>query len=294
MTLNHFPKPDPNKTYFFGLRGALPVDDDDHREGRSADLTPTEIDHRHPRCTIGQWMPGKSFRLFCGSTVPHRKYIGNAIRKGGSGANQLMTGYIKDFRKGKHKPGKSTGHDAFRQVNKLPIRRTADDFDYENDDRVEFMAPFDNLHAAWSQGTSHATYASAGCQVVCGYPKCSKLGNRPEVGPWATFIKRAYELSQNSFDYILLNGRDALKVAEAGDTKLSARLRYGSQGKLVKKMQEKLRKEDFYEGTIDGDFGPRSLFAVLHFQEARFGDEADDGVVGPLTADGLGMEWERV
>jgi hypothetical protein len=63
-----------------------------------------------------------------------------------------MTGYYSDYRRGKHKAGSETGHDAFRQVEGRPIRRTADDFDYDNDDRVEFSNPFDNLHAAWAWG----------------------------------------------------------------------------------------------------------------------------------------------
>ena len=40
-----------------------------------------------------------------------------------------MTGCYPDYRKGKHKADSNTGHDAFRQDNKLPIQRTADDID---------------------------------------------------------------------------------------------------------------------------------------------------------------------
>jgi hypothetical protein len=34
--------------------------------------------------------------------------------------------------------------------------------------------------------------------------------------------------------------------------------------------------------------------AVLAFQIAMFGPEADDGIVGPVTATALGMDWPKV
>jgi peptidoglycan hydrolase-like protein with peptidoglycan-binding domain len=46
----------------------------------------------------------------------------------------------------------------------------------------------------------------------------------------------------------------------------------------------------FPVGVIDGDFGRRTLFAVLEFQTARFGADADDGIVGPLTGAELGID----
>jgi hypothetical protein len=223
--------------------------------------------------------------------VPHKRYIKSSLDNGGSGANMLITGFYKDYRKGWHKAGKPSGHEAFRQDNKLPVRRTADDMDYDYDDRLEYMRPYDNMHAAWSMGVDHDYFASAGCQVIVGYPKCQSRNSLPDTGPWKVFKDNAYSINQQSFDYMLLHGRDALKVASNNGNKLSSRLRFGSTGNLVGKVQGKLKDLNYYEGIIDNDFGPRTLRALLEFQTDYFGDDADDGIVGPITASALGVEW---
>lgn len=281
-----------NEMIFFGLRGALPVDVEDCEFGTEQKVVLGDINYINPRCTLGQWLPKeKEFALFSGSTVPHRDYVSKSVSKGGAGANQLMTGYYKDYRKGVHKAGSPTGHDAFRQVSSHPIQRTTDDLDFDNDDRVEYENPNDNIHAGWCMGINSTQYASAGCQVLVGYPQCQKRGNQPATGPWKVFKKNAYDISQKSFGYILLDGREAFRIASAGSTKVSARLRFGSQGNLVKKLQKALQTKSFYEGNIDGDFGERTLRAVLKFQTASFGPNADDGIVGPQTAAALKISW---
>jgi hypothetical protein len=287
--LNQFPVPK-DRWVFFGLRGCLPVNDNDHSFAREHPVQVEAIDYIHPRCTLGQWQPGKGFALFPGSTVPHRKHVSNARVREGKGTNQLMTGCYADYRKGKHKADSDTGHDAFRQDNKLPIQRTADDFDYDADDRVEYEQPFDNLHAGWSQSVDHASYASAGCQVVVGFPQCKKRQNKPDTGPWKVFKENAYALAQTSFYYVLLTGHEAERIVHA-TTALQPRLRYGSKGALVTLVQQALKDRHFYEGQIDADFGIRTLRAVLNFQTAEFGPSADDGIVGPQTASALRLEW---
>ena len=287
--LNAFPVPK-DRWVFFGLRGCLPVNDGDHRFATSHQVKVEAVDYVHPRCTIGQWRPGGGFALFPGSTVPHRTHVAASQTGGGAGTNQLMTGCYRDYRKGTHKAGSNTGHEAFCQDNKLPIQRTGDDLDFDTDDRVEFEQPFDNLHAAWSQSVDHETFASAGCQVVVGFPKCAKRGHRPDTGPWQVFKQNAYAIGQNSFFYVLLSGREAQRVAHA-TTPLPPLLRYGSEGALVTHLQRALKAKGFYEGEIDDDFGIRTLRAVLKFQTAEFGPSADDGIVGPQTASALGIEW---
>jgi hypothetical protein len=290
--LNFFRIPD-DQMYFFGLRGCLPVSDDSLDFGKEHHVEITPFDHIHPSCTLGQYHPEKGIALFPGSTVPHRRNIGISLDRGGMGTNMLLTGFYRDYRKGWHKPGSDTGHEAFRQDNKLPVRRTADDLDYDNDDRVEYTRPYDNLHAAWSMGPDHDYFGSAGCQVVAGYPKCSRRQDNPDAGPWKVFRENAYSIPQNSFDYILLNGRDAYRVSYSPDNQLTVRLRFGSYCDLVGTVQEKLKKLNYYEGEIDNDFGPRTLRAVLEFQTDFFGEEADDGIVGPVTASGLDIELPR-
>lgn len=288
--LNSF-APGEDQLVFFGLRGVTPVDPDDFEFRSEHPLELTDIDYTHPRCSLLQWWPSRGeFAVFAGSTVPHRAYVKTAMAKSGQGANRLMTGFYRDYRKGVHRAGKSTGHDAFRQTRAHPIRRTADDFDYDNDDRVEFVNPFDNIHAGWSMGVEHDSYASAGCQVIVGYPECDKRGSKPDAGAWKVFKRNAYELEQQAFGYILLDGRSALRLSTRGPTSM-VRLRYGSSSALVKTVQHALAAGGFYEGNTDDDFGPRMLRAVLAFQEAEFGPSADDGIVGPMTAEALAVEW---
>lgn len=292
--INSFPITD-DGTVLFGLRGFLPVDEDNYGFEDKHGVILAEIDYVHPRCTLGQWLPGEGkIALFPGSTVPHIRYVKISKERNGLGANQLMTGYYKDYRKGIHCTGSSTAHEAFRQTEGHPIRRTADDLDFENDDRVEFDNPYDNIHAAWSMGVNHDSYASAGCQVIVGFPRCEKRGNRPDEGPWKVFKDNAYNLQQKSFPYVLLNGRDAQKVALRGSQKMSARLRFGSKGDLVAELQTVLQAAGYYEGNVDGDFGKRTIRAVLKYQTATFGPGADDGIVGPITASALEMSWPEV
>lgn len=285
---NHFDISDA-EWLFFGLRGCIPANDTSTSFADQHVLIPYTIDYTHPRCTIGQFKPDGSFALFPGSTVPHQRNVATARDRNGRGTNQLMTGFHPDYRKGWHKAGKPTGHKAFRQDSKIPIRRSGDDLDYDTDDRVEYTTPYDNLHAAWCMSTDDDRYASAGCQVIVGYPRCEGRANRPDVGPWRTFLTNAYDIPQTSFGYILLSARDAIAVSSGAPTR--QRLRFGSSGSLVSEVQQLLKDRAFYEGRIDGDFGRRTLFAVLAFQEAMFGPQADDGIVGPITASALGLQW---
>ncbi len=292
--INSFQVPT-DEMIFFGFRGCLPLDDENHEFQKEHRVVLVQINHINPHCTLGQWLPKEGkIALFPGSTVPHMRHVKVSQTNQGVGTNQLMTGHFRDYKKGRHKGNKPTSHEAFRQTGGRPIRRTADDFDYDNDDRVEFVNPHDNLHAAWCPSIDHERFASAGCQVVVGYPKCKQRGNVPDAGPWKVFKENAYQLAQNRFSYILIKGRDAQRVAFNGTHKTSARLRFGSQGSLVTDLQNALKKANYYEGDIDDDFGKRTSNAVLEFQVATFGDDGDDGIVGPLTASALEMTWPEV
>ncbi len=129
---------------------------------------------------------------------------------------------------------------------------------------------------------------------MVGFPCCPQRNDEPNVGPWARFHDNAYDVEQDSFGYLLLDGRSAQSVSESDGARQSARLRYGSQGPLVEEVQEALARRGFYEGRVDGDFGPRTMRCVLEFQTTAFGPDADDGVVGPITAAALGVAWPTV
>jgi hypothetical protein len=290
---NLFPVPSTGMV-FFGLRGCVPVNSALSQKLESKhDVMVMPVDYRHPRCSIGQWLPkGKKLAVFPGSTVPHETNIKGGLSTAGRGVNELMLGYYADYRKGVHKAGTPTGHPAFRQTAGRPIRRTATDLNFDNDDRVEFDNPFDNLHAGWCQGLDHPQYSSAGCQVVVGFPGCPKCGpGSTDQGAWKVFRSNAYDLEQDSFVYVLASGAEAQLVGDSKGKPLEPRVRFGSKGDLVRRVQAALAEAGCYEGRIDDEFGERTLRSVLAFQTAKFGPDADDGVVGGTTAGALGIAW---
>lgn len=63
----------------------------------------------------------------------------------------------------------------------------------------------------------------------------------------------------------------------------------GDDGDRVVLLQKRLAQRGYNVGPPDGDFGPRTLAAVLNAQ--RDAGLLDDGVVGPMTAEALGLAW---
>ena len=287
---NEFPI-DRSQVIFFGLRGCLPVEPQDASFASQQPLSVAEVDYTHARCTLGQWRPAEgTLAVFPGSTIPHKRHVAEARARGGAGTNQLLTGYYNDYRKGFHRADSPAGHQAFRQGGTRPIQRTVDDLDYEGDDRVEFANPGDNLHAAFCASSEVSYYASAGCQVVVGFPKCTQRGSQPATGPWADFHAAAYAVAQTSFAYVLLHGREAVRIGQLPPGAVAAqRTRFGSRGNRAGQVQRALGERGHYEGRVDGDFGPRSVRALLSFQRHVFGAGGVDGIVGPQTLAALGL-----
>lgn len=68
-------------------------------------------------------------------------------------------------------------------------------------------------------------------------------------------------------------------------------LKEGSVGPEVREVQSLLAAQGFDPGPADGDFGPRTMTAVIAFQTAK-GLEVD-GIVGPETRQALGQTQSR-
>jgi hypothetical protein len=127
-----------------------------------------------------------------------------------------------------------------------------------------------------------------------GYPKCTQRGaNSVNLGAWSAFHDNAYAIAQTSFPYLLFNGFEVMNAATV-TAKVSMKLRFGSEGKVVGELQKKLKEKGFYEGIIDDDFGVRTLRALLAFQKSSFGNEGTDGICGPISAKSLGFELPLV
>ena len=63
--------------------------------------------------------------------------------------------------------------------------------------------------------------------------------------------------------------------------------KYGSRGEEVKKIQEKLKRWGYYDGSIDGIYGTKTLNAVKAFQ--RKNGLTVDGIAGTKTLSAMGI-----
>ena len=280
----------------FGIRGALPADADDVSFGPSKVLLPTKIDYRSMACTLGQWTPENGIAVFPGSTVPNQHYIDAAAARMGEGANVLARCKVS-YTRGVHKQGTPTAHQAFRQDGYFPGTRSRDSVVGDDDDYFDTRGTifWDDLHAAWSSGPSKDSYSSAGCQVVAGIPSSPKTGGRPDSGPWATFRANAYaRKGQSRYVYALFSAGDLARVNGSDPAARSEiSLRFGSEGDVVVAVQQKLAEAGYDPGPANGQFGRRTLQAVLAFQLHSMGAAGVDGVVGGQTFSALGMPGTR-
>lgn len=285
---------------FFGIRGALPESINNQNFALKHDVRFTDIDHRRMRCTLGQWnRQAGTIALYPGSTVPSLGSIARAKSKGGAGANLLIPGRY-EYVKGMHKPGKPGGHRAFRQGCFFPVRRTRNNTSFDNFDKIDFGSGsgdfvWDNIHAAYHD-TPDSGFSSAGCQVVCGQPASSALGNAKETGAWRTFTDTAYGTfaSQERFVYLLFTADEIASLAGNNLAKIHQIVRYGSSGPVPKEVQNGLKKSGDYAGDVDGNFGRLSVMALTAFQEKKFGPAIVDGVCGANTALALGITLPSV
>lgn len=286
---------------FFGLRGVSPVDANSGF-AESHRVVEKGVDFLHMRCTIGQWRPGSGIALHPGSTVPHLSGVQSRVANNGDGVNMLATCYLtkltgsSDHRyvKGDHGITSSLGpHRAFRNAAKLPIWRTGDDSDYEGDDRLLYQAAFDNLHCARRIDQNTPKFSSLGCQVVAGLPGGPTATPGGEKGAWKAFIEVAYGVSQLRFSYALFNEGEAMRTAVLGAESRAPTVRFGSTGELAMHVQKGLIAKGFDIGDAgaDGIIGFQTLRAVRDVQLAAFGASEVDLVVGPMTADSIGIDW---
>ena len=63
--------------------------------------------------------------------------------------------------------------------------------------------------------------------------------------------------------------------------------RYGSRGSEVTQIQTKLKRWGYYNGTIDGVYGSKTLAAVKWFQSKN--GLTSDGIAGKRTLEAMGI-----
>ena len=290
LAVNQFELPTDIDVVFFGIRGAVPeknVYDSKFQFTAEANIITTQVNFTNFRCTIGQWwVKENKIGLFLGSTVPGKgnidKSLSTAMR-----VNMMLTGYYNDYKKGVHSPAnKSSWHDAFKQRGDRPVRRTHEDITFDMDDPIDYGNQGDNIHSAFTEDQTKAPSASQGCQIIVGLPKRINVVGSKETSAWGIFRSKAYTAKQETFPYLLLEGKDFVNYGTTV-TPTSARLRFGSTGKAMIDLQAALIK------TVNKDLKPTGIFdvdtmkAVVKFQlDNKLGT---DGIVGPTTAGKLGV-----
>jgi hypothetical protein len=272
----------------FGIRGAKIISANADIFKDSHQIESATVNYTTPNCIIGIWDALQNkIALFPASTVPHLHYIKKQAAKKGA-ANCMMSGFYSFFEKGFHNPSEASRHQALRLATNIVLRRSFNDFAFDNTDTIEVGNPHDNMHAAYCDNANSA-YSSAGCQVIVGQPKCKKRNMKENTLFWKKFHDFIYSIPQNNFDYALFRFADAQAASLANNDMMQARLRFGSKGNLVLQLQQSLQVAGFFGTSPDGNFGKNTLLAVIDFQKQTFGLQNADGVVGNATATALGI-----
>lgn len=284
---------------FVGIRGCTPVPGAIGQQHGDYKFELPGVDYQHMRCSILQWTPGTGFSAFPASTVPHISAIRDHIKDNGENVNQLALGFYAGnhaYVPGEHRAGDPMrAHRAFRNLSPLPTWRTGNDDQYAGDDRLTYGVAMDNIHCAWQMDPSAPSYSSNGCQVIAGRPRVLARGWQDELGPWAAFMANTLARPQARYPYALFAGREVLGLIEAQPGDRWQTLRFGSQGELVHVLQDALMKRgyDIGPGGADGDLGWNTLQAIRELQLKALGPSNVDLVVGPGTAEALGIRWPR-
>jgi hypothetical protein len=192
-------------------------------------------------------------KVLQGRTFPHITYIKKMLN-GELNCNYIASQYLTEaFKRGLHK-----GEKAGVQNKKFIIMRTKDEILMDEDDFPEVDIVADNIHG-------NAPY-SAGCITING-----KMKNGERTGDWLQFYNWMYkDIFPSIPDCVILNFEDWKNPEE--------RLRFGSTGDRVKKLQE-----HFPELAVDGDFGFNTFYAVSKFQKLH--GIYPSGIIDSVTKD---------
>lgn len=253
-----------NDIVLFGIRAGCAVSE----TGRwltELTLKETVLDHQHLNCLLGIWdRKNHKIAAFRGSTVALDK---NLVKQQDNPdkrlSNQLSQG-LYQYYVGAHEPDGPKEEGAYRLTRYIavPVWRNLG-----KKIVLDACHPNDHIHAA---GSSSANYKSAGCQVISGchdepmptgeYQQFRILSGQSAV-PSELEIHLPYQ-------YLLTHARH-LQAIQQGFAK--ERLLQGSEGYLVRLLQEKLIAKQFLvEPKIDkGMMEGESIKAVYEWQKSH-------------------------
>jgi hypothetical protein len=284
--LNDFPVAESGAApVLFGLRGATIVQGGSASNGAWRDeaiLKNVRPNHHETRCVMGVWdrQLGR-IAVYPASTVPHAEAVVSWFQSQEAG-NMLATGLYR-YICGEHngRPGCFLLRKSASEKRKVIVRRSKNNLIYEATDMFQNMAPGDNIHPSFSEDTGW--FSSYGCQVVVG----SATNAGAHSGPWARF-RRSAGLTDGDGErgkpylYVLLTGQEALIASDARrrgidiaspEAAAMRRLRFGSHGARVAKLQQRLGLDP------DTDLGPATAEALYKKQLAL--EDRCDGIFTP-------------
>ena len=79
----------------------------------------------------------------------------------------------------------------------------------------------------------------------------------------------------------------SITVIVFSQSEVEALSKYGSRGQEVKTIQDKLKRWGYYNGSVDGIYGTKTVTAVKKFQQKN--GLTVDGVAGPKTLSAMGI-----
>lgn len=271
-----------NDIIAFGVRGARLRGAEKAENVDRIALEDARPDHLNYRCIVGfYYLKTGKFSAYTGSTVPWQGYMTKGMR-----LNMLPTGcYI--YKIGTHAPATRSRWvtPALRlsdakgaHTGAATVLRTRDDLVFGHNDDWDTCEPADNIHCAYS----NSGFSSLGCQTIKG---------GMFDGLWSDFARVLKAMPTNArVDYVLVTGAE---VAIAGELlrrapqpstaillKALGRLRTGSEGELVERLQAKLSVPQ------SGYFGAGTKEALVKLQKSS--GFPVDGIYSPAIDARLG------
>lgn len=284
----------------FALRGARIVGADKREGVMSVTLADQRPDHRDFRCVIGVLDRGTgSIWAYKASTVPEAKALVTCVMRAQQGAelsgNILATGCYT-YTVGTHRANTSgeirgvlrlsrTASGASRVI----VLRSPSDLVYDRRDFWHDCTPADNIHP----GLRNSGFSSLGCLTL---PGGYERSSRTHTGLWADFrvalgMGAVFAPSDDGrqFSVVLLTGLEAAlasrlrQTGQSGARRDMMRLRFGSKGPAVARLQEQLGLQPDTSQLI----GPVTLGALIAVQQRRLGWA--DGILSPEMEAELGL-----
>ena len=270
-----------NGVILFGLRGVELLGGPSQVNSDALRLRDARPDHRAFRCVIGSYHVGRQqLSGFIGSTVPNNGSVYTNWARHASGGppygNMLLSGCYR-YKVGTHVGGVEVpGSFRLQEDDEVVVLRSNLDVAYDTLDHWDPCVPHDNLHPSFR----NMSFSSAGCQTVRG-----TYNDGEHIGEWAQFRKAVgLGTSDNGkrFDYVLVTGLEAAIAAKVRTQNIAdpaaiqsrlARIRYGSQGDIVKRLQKALNRPE------TGFFSADDKVALAALQREKLGFA--DGVYAP-------------